>query len=100
MEKKSYYKETIRLDGLCTTIPVMEWIRDNGCPELDHTYFVDKYGESAIVSYMHESEWAATMDYFEELGRGELFDYRGMKRYHDTIGWIFLIDGHYYFATF
>ena len=101
MEKKSYYKETIRLDGLCTTIPVMEKIRELGCPELDHTYFVDSHGGCAIVSYMYESEWGDTIDYLNEQGDEIWYDYKGMKRTRDIVcGWVFLIDGHYYFATF
>ena len=68
MEKKSYYKETIRLDSPCTTIPVMGKIRELGCPELDHTYFVDSHGDGAIVSYMHESEWGDTIDFLNEQG--------------------------------
>ena len=99
--EKNWYKETIRLDGCATTIPVMEWIRDNGCPELDHTYFVDKYGDMAIVSYMHESEWGDIIDYLNKQGDEIWYDYKGMKRTRDiACGWVFLIDGHYYFATF
>lgn len=96
----SYYKKTIRLDGLATTIPVMEWIRDNGCPDLDHTYFIDKYGDVVIVSYMHKEEWGMTREYLELLtAKNDWFEHKGMKRRRECCGWVFLIDGHYYYAT-
>lgn len=97
----NYFKATIKLDEPATTIPIMEWIRDHGCPELDHTFFADKYGDKAIVSYMHESECGATIEYLQTLNsKDDWFEYKGMKRRHDSCGWIFLIEGNYYFATF
>ena len=97
----NYYNKTIKIDALgAGTTDIMEWIRDNGCPNLCYTEFVDKRNnEIAMVSKGNESMFRATLDAIEE-GIYEWFEYKGMKRHSGSRGyWMFLIDGNYYWAT-
>ena len=98
----NWYFRTIILDKPATTIPVMEWIRDNGCPSLDHTIFMDEFGDEMMVSLTSESELMATLNEIEEEikeGNKPWFEYKGMYRHHTPYGWIFLINGELYWAT-
>lgn len=96
-----YNHKTIRIDHAgAGTIAIMEWIRDNGCPDLCHTDFIDKHNNFiARVSKGNESMFRATLDAIDE-GIYKWFEYKGMKRYSGGHGyWLFLIDGNYYWAT-
>jgi hypothetical protein len=95
--EKNYCEKRIVLDEPATTIPVMEWIRDNGCPHLSYTIFADKFGNGLMVSSQCEEDMSAYLECFE-AGDYEWFEYKGMKR-HYLCGWTFCIDGKYYFAT-
>ncbi len=58
-----YNFKTIRIDVAGVgTLGIMEWIRDNGCPNLDHTIFEDARGKYvAMVSKGNESMFRATL---------------------------------------
>ena len=96
----SWYHKEIRLGIGAGTIDIMEWIRDNGCPDLDCTFFKDARGNDvAMVSKGDESMFSATLDALD-IGLYKWFEYKGMKRYRGVCGfWLFLIDGNYYWAT-
>lgn len=96
-----YYKKTIKIDGCGVgTIAVMEWIRDNGCPDLRYTEFIDGRNSFVVmVSKGDESMFRATLDAIDN-GIYEWFEYEGMKRFTGSVDyWLFLIDGNYYWAT-
>lgn len=99
----NYYHKTIKIDSLgAGTLDIMEWIRDNGCPNLDHTTFVDARGNDvAMVSMGSESDFESWLDDIA-AGNESWFEYDGMKRskskYVNGL-WLFLIDGNYYWAT-
>ena len=97
-----YHKEiTINELGAGTT-SIMEWIRDNGCPNLDCTIFNDARGNYvATVSMGGESMFR---EFLEDINKGKSswFEYKGMKRCQSRFVsglWIFLINGNYYWAT-
>ena len=99
----NYYNKTIKIDEIGVgTLDIMEWIRDNGCPNLDHTTFVDARGNDvAMVSMSSESEFESWLD---DIATGDesWFEYDGMKRSKSKYVkglWLFLIDGNYYYAT-
>lgn len=99
----NYYNKTIRIDALgAGTIAIMEWIRDNDCPNLSYTTFEDARGNYiAMVSKGNESMFRATLTAIDE-GIYKWFEYKGMKRFSDSdcYGyWLFLINGNYYYAT-
>lgn len=97
----NYYKKTIKIDGCGVgTIAVMEWIRDNGCPDLSYTEFIDGRNDFVVmVSKGDESMFRATLTAIDE-GIYSWFEYEGMKRFTSSPDyWLFLIDGHYYWAT-
>lgn len=97
----NYYHKTIKIDALgAGTLDIMEWIRDNGCPNLDHTIFEDARGNDvAMVSKSDESMFSATLEALN-IGLYKWFEYKGMKRHRSGCGrWLFLIDGNYYWAT-
>ena len=96
-----YNHKTIRIDKAGEgTIAIMEWIRDNGCPDLCHTDFIDKHNNCiAMVSKSDESMFSATLEALD-IGLYKWFEYKGMKRHRSGCGcWLFLIDGNYYWAT-
>lgn len=99
----NYYNKTIKIDALgAGTLDIMEWIRDNGCPDLDHTTFVDARGNDvAMVSRGCESDFESWLD---DIATGDesWFEYKGMKRSKSKYVkglWLFLIDDNYYWAT-
>lgn len=97
----NYYHKTIKIDAFgAGTLDIMEWIRDNGCPNLDHTIFENARGiHVATVSKGDESMFGATLEDLD-IGLYKWFEYKGMKRHHGGCGfWLFLIDGNYYWAT-
>ena len=64
----NWYHKKITLDTLgAGTLDIMEWIRDNGCPNLDCTIFKDARGNHvAMVSMGDESMFEATLDAIKE----------------------------------
>lgn len=96
----NWYHKEIRLGIGAGTLDIMEWIRDNGCPNLDCTLFKDARGNDvATVSMGDESMFEATLDAMKE-GIYEWFEYEGMKRHCGCCGvFVFLIDNNYYWAT-
>lgn len=94
----------IRLEGVPSTLSVMEWIRDNGCPWVSHLAIYFSKGRrdctfDMMVSSLCEIEIAATLE-LDPLDTWH--DYEGMKRLSCDIPsdmWIFWIEGHYYYAT-
>lgn len=96
--------ETVVLNTLgAGTIDIMEWIRNNGCPDLRCTEFIDKHNNYiAMVSKGNESMFRATLDAIDE-GIYKWFEYKGMKKLFSDRNhygyWLFLIDGNYYWAT-
>ena len=99
----NYYHETIQLNEIgAGTTSIMEWIRDNGCPNLDCTQFVDVRGNRvAMVSRGDESMFRETLEDIDR-GKSSWYEYDGMKRYQSRFVsgmWVFLIDGNYYWAT-
>ena len=98
----NYYNKTIKIDALgAGTTDIMEWIRDNGCPNLDHTIFVDARGNDvAMVSKSSESDM-----WLDDIASGNeepWFEYEGMKRAKSKYVsgmWLFCINGNYYWAT-
>ena len=97
----NWYHKEITLDTLgAGTLDIMEWIRDNECPNLDCTIFKDARGNRvAMVSMGDESMFEATLDAIKE-GIYEWFEYKGMKRHSGSCGvFVFLIDSNYYWAT-
>lgn len=82
------------------TIAVMEWIRDNGCPDLDMTTFTHKNQPFLIVS--NDSGCAfRTAKGDVDNGYMKIFEYNGLKRITGAMpgSWYFNINNHYYFAT-
>jgi hypothetical protein len=97
----NYFNKTIKIDVFgAGTLDIMEWIRDNGCPNLDHTTFVDARGNKvAVVSKGEESMFSATLEAIE-IGLYSWKEFDGMKRHSGAKNfWLFLIDGNYYWAT-
>jgi len=100
----NYYNKTIKIDvfGL-GTLDIMEWIRNNGCPNLDHTFFEDARGNYvAIVSKSSESKFDTWLDDIASGDEEPWFEYEGMKRAKSKYVsgmWLFLINGEYYYAT-
>ena len=100
----NYYHATIRLNEVGADITsIMEWIRDNECPNLYCTIFNDAKGNyvAMVVSKGDESMFR---EFLEDIKDGEesWFEYEGMKRFQSrTVPnmWIFLIDDNYYWAT-
>jgi hypothetical protein len=99
----NWYHKEITLNTLgAGTIDIMEWIRDNGCPNLDCTIFKDARGNDvAKVSLGNESMFPEFLEDIKE-GHEKWFEYEGMKRCQSRFVkglWIFLINGDYYWAT-
>lgn len=98
----NWYHKEIQLGIGAGTLDIMEWIRDNGCPDLTHTIFVDARGNDvAMVSKGSEQEFETWLDDIAEGGES-WFEYHGMKRSKSRFVeglWLFLIDGNYYWAT-
>lgn len=99
-----YNYKTIRIDVAgAGTIAIMEWIRDNGCPDLCHTDFIDRHNNDiARVSKGNESMFESWLDGIESGHESAWFEYKGMKRSKSRFVeglWLFLIDGNYYWAT-
>lgn len=100
----NYHKKTIKIDAFgAGTFAIMEWIRDNGCPNLDHTIFKDARGNYVVmvssVDICRFKGWVADMDRCDE---NPWFEYKGMKRTQSRFVrgiWLFLIDGNYYYAS-
>lgn len=94
----------IHLEGVPSTLSVMEWIRDNGCPWVSHLAVYFSRGRrdctfDMMVSSLDESEMELTLE-LDPLDTW--YDYEGMKRLACDIPsgmWLFWIDGHYYYAT-
>jgi len=98
----NYFKKTILLKELATTIPIMEWIRDNGCPDLDHTMFAQSGCDvnwGMIVSLEYSGPIEEYIEKHNLPDLSEWFDYKGMKRLHESFWWIFIIGDNVYFAT-
>lgn len=98
-----YHKVIALTDFGAGTLDIMEWIRDNGCPNLDHTIFEDARGNYvAKVSKSSESEFAMWLDDIASGDKEPWFEYKGMKRAKSKYVsgmWLFLINGGYYYAT-
>lgn len=99
----NYYHKTIQLNEFgAGTIAIMEWIRDNGCPNLDCTEFVDARGnEVAMVSRGDESMFYGLLEDIRS-GQESWYEYDGMKRCQSRFVsgmWVFLINDNYYWAT-
>ena len=93
-----YSECIIKMSGLATTIPVMEWIRDNGCPDLCYTSFEDSRGNGLMVS--NDDELGRLTEENVTMGLDSWFEYEGMKRNGCCRdGWVFCIDGKYYYAS-
>lgn len=94
----------ILLEGTCSTISAMEWLRSNDCPWIMNLEVYFKIGRrdglwDMMISSMNEDELEATLEFYP---LDSWFDYEGMKRLHCDFPsgmWIFYIDGHYYYAT-
>lgn len=102
--EKNYTKKTIKIDHLgAGTISVMEWIRDNGCPDLRYTDFVDAGGSDIVmVSRVDICEIKGWLDNIDTRDENPWFEYKGMKRTQSRFVrgiWLFLIDGNYYYAS-
>lgn len=100
--EQNYYGKNIVLNEPATTIPVMEWIRDNGCPDLDHTSFSQRgmnINRGLIVSLEIVCDEEHLTGEMMLPPLSEWYDYEGMKRYHEHFWWYFYINGHLYFAT-
>lgn len=72
---------------------IMEWIRDNGCPNLDCTIFEDCISSGYMVSLVSENEIEAILE------KAEWTEYEGMKGYLTQYGWVLFINGNYYWAS-
>lgn len=93
----------IRLEGTCSTISAMEWLRANDCPWIMNLEVYFKIGRrdglwDMMISSLNEVD---VEDEFEFNPLDTWFDYEGMKRLKCDIPdmWLFYIDGHYYYAT-
>ena len=91
----NWYKKRVDLHSPGShTIAVMEWIRANNCPNLDHTIFYNDGRYEGIVS-REEPDYIDDMDeYFRNAS-----EYKGMKKQYNGIAYEYLIDGNYYFMT-
>lgn len=72
---------------------VMEWIRDNGCPNLDCTIFEDCISSGYMVSFVTEDEIDAILE------EAEWTEYEGMKAHRTQHGWVLSINDNYYWAS-
>lgn len=99
----NYYHATIRLNEVgAGTIAIMEWIRDNECPNLDCTIFNDARGN--YVAMVSKGDESMFREFLEDMDRGESswFEYEGMRRCQSRFVqnlWIFLIYDNCYWAT-
>lgn len=98
----NWYHKEITLGIGAGTTDIMEWIRDNGCPNLDCTIFKDARGNDvAMVSWGHESMFRELLEDIDK-GKTSWFEYDGMKRNQSRFMpnyWTLLINGNYYWAT-
>lgn len=85
----------------CGTIPVMEWIRANGCPTLKGQDFSCNGKSFMIVSSLdaHDLDHA-----LREWPLDEWANIGGMRRialpvFAEEPIWYFYIDNHFYYAT-
>lgn len=93
-------KNGIKIQGVSSTISVMEWIRDNNSPFLDCQRFIFEDGGLLIVSSQSEKG----IDFLlEENPLDTWYEYEGMRRLcQDVFGrpmWYFHINGQYYYLT-
>ena len=96
--------EEIFIPGVESTISLMEWLRNNDCPECNYNvvYFVQEGREPQfgciVSSFDDDIDHECIVDC---LNSNEVFEYEGMRRWHDGFGGFdFAIDGKYYYATF
>jgi hypothetical protein len=98
----NWYHKEITLGIGAGTTDIMEWIRDNGCPNLDCTIFKDARGNHiAMVSWGHESMFRELLEDIDK-GKTSWFEYDGMKRNQSRFMpnyWTLLINGNYYWVT-
>lgn len=100
----SIVMKKIHLEGIPSTLSVMEWIRSNDCPWVQNLAIYFSRGRrdctfDMMVSSLDESEMESTLE-LDPLDTW--YDYEGMKRLKCDIPsgmWLFWIDGHYYYAT-
>ena len=99
-----YCRKTIKIDALgAGTLDIMEWIRNNGCPNLDHTIFED--ARRNFVAMVSKSSVSKCATWLADIASGDeepWFEYKGMKRAkskYERGMWLFLINGEYYYAT-
>lgn len=98
----NWYKKRVDLNSPGShTIAVMEWIRANNCPNIDHTMFYNDGRYEGIVSRKELDELGYDKKYIELCGDpfDDAFEYNGMKRIHDLGDYVFLIDGNAYLMT-
>lgn len=90
----------IWLPGYPSTVSVMEWIRDHGCPMLksqDFAFGDGPMGEGIMVSEFSESDLESILTAYPKEFWHEVLD---MKRLtFSRHSWYFYIDGHFYYAS-
>ena len=103
----NWYHKEIALDKLNVDITdIMEWIRDNGCPNLDCTIFYDAMYNSVIfgdyrhymVSLVTENEVDAILDDADE-NDDMWVTHECMKAYRTPHGWVLIVNDNYYWTS-
>lgn len=86
------------LPGYPSTVSVMEWIRDHGCPELKGECFAfcQSEQEYIIVSKISKDDLRYVLKIYPEDTWHDVF---GMKRLTmSRRSWYFYINGNFYYA--
>lgn len=88
----------IWLPGIPSTVSVMEWIRDHGCPMLKAQEFSFEDGyDSIIVSQFSKEELSSVLRAWPIKIWPVVLD---MKRLtYSRYSWYFYINGSYYYAS-
>lgn len=90
------YKDTIVVGPTGGTVELMEWIRKNGCPVLDHNYVNNTNGVCTLI--VSSYDMGDDIDWWERhKSEGKELD--GMYRYWTGYCFIFEIDSKFYYAT-
>lgn len=93
---------TIKMSGMPSTLAVMNWIRDNDCPQLksDFFEFEEKVmgNDLLIVSSVEEKDIQSFLEEYPEDSWHEVFGMRRTTTYVKGM-WYFYINGKFYYCT-
>lgn len=88
----------IWLPGIPSTVSVMEWIRDHGCPMLKSQEFAfGDGGETIFVSKFSETEIASVLRAYPKDCWHIVLDMKRLN--YSRYSWYFYINGSYYYAS-